>query len=186
MTSNRVRATSVVARPAPLTSRAVSCPPTSRRSNQVVVILNRPAFQGRSRVFYAKSRAPAVREQSMPPINFARNIVISPMEELRGRVAARRVINTVTGSFLLPKYQPYQSMYQPYISSYRPTNMRRYLATLKDVIPSRYPSEGLSSSLKRKKYRKVIKKNIFTCIRLFFGIIVIFVNVNTSIFKGWT
>ncbi|XP_076112731.1 uncharacterized protein LOC143080650 isoform X16 [Mytilus galloprovincialis] len=154
VTSNRVRATSVVARPAPLTSRAVSCPPTSRRSNQVVVILNRPAFQGRSRVFYAKSRAPAVREQSMPPINFARNIVISPMEELRGRVAARRVINTVTGSFLLPKYQPYQSMYQPYISSYRPTNMRRYLATLKDVIPSRYPSEGLSSSLKRKKYRK--------------------------------
>lgn len=84
------------------------------------------------------------------------------MEELRGRVAARRVINTVTGSFLLPKYQPYQSMYQPYISSYRPTNMRRYLATLKDVIPSRYPSEGLSSSLKRKKYRKVIKKKTFS------------------------
>ncbi|XP_076112732.1 uncharacterized protein LOC143080650 isoform X17 [Mytilus galloprovincialis] len=41
VTSNRVRATSVVARPAPLTSRAVSCPPTSRRSNQ-------PLYGGKS------------------------------------------------------------------------------------------------------------------------------------------
>ncbi|XP_052063257.1 uncharacterized protein LOC127702959 isoform X9 [Mytilus californianus] len=154
VTSNRLRATSVVNRPAPLTSRAVSCPPTSRRSNQVVVILNRPAFQGRSRVFYAKSAASAVREQSLPPINFAQKRVLSPMEQLERRVAARRLINTVAGPFLLPKYHPYQSMYQPYISMYRPTYMSRYHATLKDVIPHRYPSGGMPSSLKRKKYRK--------------------------------
>ncbi|CAG2192373.1 unnamed protein product [Mytilus edulis] len=41
VTSNRVRATSVVARPAPLTSRAVSCPPTSRRSNQAALVGNK-------------------------------------------------------------------------------------------------------------------------------------------------
>ncbi|XP_052063261.1 uncharacterized protein LOC127702959 isoform X13 [Mytilus californianus] len=41
VTSNRLRATSVVNRPAPLTSRAVSCPPTSRRSNQ-------PLYGGKS------------------------------------------------------------------------------------------------------------------------------------------
>lgn len=166
MTSRRVRQTSVVRTPTPVTtSRAVSCPPVSRGSSQVVVVLTSPAFKGGSRVFSAKSAAMAVRERSLPPpvISLERSKSVHPQllpsDILEKRINARRIINTVAGPYMLPLYHPYQSIYQPYISMYQPLYARRkYLATLKDV-PSRGRVAVLASPLRRKKYRKVIKKS---------------------------
>lgn len=175
MTSRRIRATTVAPRATSVVSRAVSCPPTSyRRSNQVVVVLSSPAFKGSSRIFTAKS-AMAKREQSLP---------LSPREQLERRVSARRVINTVTGPYLLPMYQPYQSIYQPYISMHRPHYVRRYFATTRDVIPDKYPERVVTLPLIRKKYRKVMKRFHLNLICFIENLC--FVNVNYTNVKGWT